>query len=72
MGKPMYKFGQRAKEIARQQKQIDKASKRIMNKQQKTIIKNSLPSRNPDIDEPGLVEELVNSSASGLNLNSTL
>lgn len=35
MGKSMYNFGKRDKERARQQKQIDQASKRIMAKQQK-------------------------------------
>ena len=39
MGKSMYDFGKRAKEKARQQKQMDKASKRIMAKQQKADIK---------------------------------
>jgi hypothetical protein len=63
MGKSMYNFGKRAKEKARQQKQIDKASKRIMAKQQKANIKTSTLNRDPDIAEPGLVEEMVSSIA---------
>jgi hypothetical protein len=60
MGKSMYNFGKRAKEKARQQKQIDKASKRIMAKQQKANIKESTPNADSDIiAEPGLVEEIV-------------
>jgi hypothetical protein len=57
----MYNFGKQTKEKARQQKQIDKASKRIMAKQQKADIKTSTPNRDPDIAEPGLVEEIVSS-----------
>ena len=56
----MYNFGKRSKEKARQQKQIDKASKRIMAKQQKANIKTHTPT---DIAEPGLVEEIVKSIA---------
>ena len=63
MGKSMYNFGKQTKEKARQQKQIDKASKRIMAKQQKADIKTSTPNRDPDIAEPGLVEESVSSIA---------
>jgi hypothetical protein len=33
MGKSMYNFGKQGKEKARQQKQMDKAAKRIMAKQ---------------------------------------
>jgi len=63
MGKSMYNFGKRAKEKARQQKQIDKASKRIMAKQQKADIKTSIPNVGSDIVEQGLVEEIVKSIA---------
>jgi hypothetical protein len=63
MGKSMYNFGKRAKEKARQQKQIDKASKRIMAKQQEVNIKACTPNRDPDMAEPGLVEEIVKSIA---------
>jgi hypothetical protein len=63
MGKSMYDFGNQAKEKARQQKQIDKASRRIIAKQQKANIKTSFPNRDSDIVEPGLVEEIVKSIA---------
>jgi hypothetical protein len=38
MGKSMYNFGKQGKEKARQQKQMDKAAKRIMAKQQKANV----------------------------------
>ena len=38
MGKSMYNFSKQTKEKARQQKQIQKAAKRTMAKQQKTEI----------------------------------
>jgi hypothetical protein len=41
MGKPMYNFGKNAKEKARQRKQMDKASKRLIAKQSKDNIKSS-------------------------------
>lgn len=43
MGKSMYNFGKTAKEKARQQKQMDKASKRRTAKQGKDSIKPSTP-----------------------------
>ena len=52
MGKSMYNFGNQVKEKARQQKQIDKASKRIMAKQQKANIKTYTPNADSDIAEP--------------------
>jgi len=57
----MYDFGKQVKEKARQQKQIDKASKRIMAKQQKANIKTRTPNAGSDIAEPGLVDEIVKS-----------
>jgi hypothetical protein len=63
MGKSMYDFGKQVKEKARQQKQIDKASRRIMAKQQKANVKTHTPSAGSDIAEPGLVEEIVKSIA---------
>lgn len=59
MGKSMYNFGKKTKEKARQQKQIDKASKRLMAKQQKNNIKTDTPNEVSDIAEPGLVQEIV-------------
>ena len=63
MGKSMYDFGKQVKEKARQQKQMDKASKRIMAKQQKANIKASTPNAGSDIAEAELVEEIVKSIA---------
>ena len=63
MGKSMYNFGKRAKEKARQQKQMEKVAKRIMAKQQKANIKASTPNAESDIAEPRLVEEIVESIA---------
>jgi hypothetical protein len=59
MGKSMYNFGKQTKEKARQQKQIEKASKRLMAKQQKDNMKTNTPNTVSDIAEPGLVEEIV-------------
>jgi hypothetical protein len=75
MGKSMYNFGKRAKEKARQQKQMDKASKRIMAKQQKANIKASNPNADSDIAEPILMEDNGKSTTYGAiynNFNSTL
>lgn len=63
MGRSMYNFGKQTKEKARQQKQMDKASKRIMAKQQKANIKTQGPNAGSDIAEPELVEEIVKSIA---------
>jgi hypothetical protein len=63
MGKSMYNFGKQVKEKARQQKQMDKASKRRMAKQQKANIKTHTPNTGSDIAEPGLMEEIVKSTA---------
>ena len=62
----MYDFGKQVKEKARQQKQIDKASKRIMAKQQKANIKTNAPNADSDIAEPKLMEDSVKSTAQGL------
>ena len=59
MGKSMYNFGKQTKEKATQQKQIEKASKRLMAKQQKDNMKTNTPNEVSDIAEPGLVEETV-------------
>jgi hypothetical protein len=59
----MYDFGKRAKEKARQQKQMDKASRRIMAKQQKANIETRTPNAGSDIAKPELVEEIVKSIA---------
>jgi hypothetical protein len=51
MGKSMYNFGKNTKEKARQQKQMEKASKRLIAKQSKANIKLSTPN-----EDPGAVE----------------
>ena len=51
------------KEKARQQKQMDKAAKRIMAKQQKANLITSAPNAGSDIAEPGLVEKIVKITA---------
>jgi hypothetical protein len=48
MGKPMYNFGKSTKEKARQQKQMDKASKRLIAKQNKANIKLTAQNDDPD------------------------
>jgi hypothetical protein len=52
MGRSMYDFGKQVKEKARQQKQMDKASKRIMAKQQKADIIANTPNADSDAAEP--------------------
>ena len=63
MGKSMYNFGKRAKEKARQQKQMEKVSKRILAKQQKANMKAGIPNAGSDVAEPGLEEEIVQTIA---------
>jgi hypothetical protein len=53
----MYDFGKQTKEKARQQKQMAKASKRIMAKQQKADLKTHTPDAESDIAEPELAEQ---------------
>ncbi len=57
MGKSMYNFGKQGKEKARQQKQMDKAAKRIMAKQQKASLKIGTLNTDLDADKPKLTEE---------------
>jgi len=52
MGKSMFNFGKQGKEKARQQKQMDKAAKRIMAKQQKASRTAGVPDTDPAIAEP--------------------
>ena len=52
MGKSMFNFGKQGKERARQQKQMDKAAKRLMVKQQKANLKAGTPSAGSVIAEP--------------------
>jgi len=52
MGKSMYNFGKQSKEKARQKKQMDKAAKRVMAKQQKADLKTEMPQADSDTAEP--------------------
>jgi len=61
MGKSMFNFGKQGKEKARQQKQMDKAAKRILAKQHKANLKTGTPNTDTDMAEPGLVEETLKS-----------
>jgi len=63
MGRSMYNFGKQSKEKARQQKQMDKASKRLIAKQQKANIETGTPNADSDIDEPRLAEDSAKSTA---------
>jgi hypothetical protein len=59
MGKSMYNFGKQGKEKARQQKQMDKAAKRMMAKQQKANLKTGIPNAGSAIADPKLAEDVV-------------
>jgi hypothetical protein len=63
MGRSMYNFGKQSKEKARQQKQMEKASKRLAAKQNKANIKSDAPDKDSEIAEPGRVEEIVKGTA---------
>jgi hypothetical protein len=63
MGRSMYNFGKQTKEKARQQKQLDKASKRMAAKQQKANMETSSPIAAAETSEPGLVEDNVKNTA---------
>ena len=65
MGRSMYNFGKQTKEKARQQKQLDKASKRLLAKQQKAGIKTDGPDTDIQGAEAGPVGEIVVSTAEG-------
>lgn len=63
MGKSMYNFGKQGKEKARQQKQMDKAAKRLLAKQNKANPITSLPNAETDMEEPRPEEEIIKSIA---------
>jgi hypothetical protein len=65
MGKSMYNFGKQGKEKARQQKQMDKAAKRIAVKQQKANLKSGAPDEEPATAESELAEGAGQSTTSG-------
>jgi hypothetical protein len=58
MGKSMFNFGKQGKEKARQQKQMDKAAKRILAKQQKANLKTGSSNEGLVIAEPGPMEPI--------------
>jgi hypothetical protein len=55
----MYNFGKNAKEKARQQKQMDKDSKRLIAKQNKANIKSSTPNEDSDTVESSRVADIA-------------
>jgi hypothetical protein len=65
MGKSMYNFGKQGKEKARQQKQMDKAAKRIMAKQQKANLKTGTPNTDTAIAEPKFTEGVAKTQPYG-------
>jgi hypothetical protein len=65
MGKYMYNFGKQGKEKARQQKQMDKAAKRIAAKQQKANLKAGTPNADSAIAEQKLAEGVVKTKPNG-------
>jgi hypothetical protein len=65
MGKSMFNFGKQGKEKARQQKQMDKAAKRITAKQQKANLKMGAPDADLAIAEPESVEGVVQTRPDG-------
>ena len=56
MGKSMFNFGKQGKERAKQQKQMDKAAKRLMVKQQKANLITGTPEAAPVMVESKPVE----------------
>jgi hypothetical protein len=58
MGKSMFNFGKQGKEKARQQKQMDKAAKRILAKQQKDNLKTGSSNEGLVIAELGPMEPI--------------
>jgi hypothetical protein len=63
MGKSMFNFGKQGKEKARQQKQLDKAAKRLMAKQQKADLKAGTPHPDSATAEANRAQDTVKSTA---------
>jgi len=59
MGRSMYDYGKQTKERARQQKQLDKAAKRLLAKQQKAHLKAGAPKADSETAAPEPAEEIV-------------
>jgi hypothetical protein len=62
MGKSMYNYGNQGKEKARQQKQMEKAAKRITAKQLKADIKTDTLNAEPLLTKAELVEKIDNAT----------
>ena len=67
MGKSKFNFGTQIKERARQQKQIDKASKRMLARQQKKAYTTSPLNAESDITEPISAETIAESADLPIN-----
>ena len=65
MGKSMFNFGKLGKEKARLQKQMGKAAKRMLAKQQKADLKMGTPNADSAIAEPILEEGVVKTQPIG-------
>ena len=63
MGKAMYNFAKNVKEKARQQKQMDKASKRLIAKRDKAYIQSSTPNEESDTGESIRVVDIAKGMA---------
>ena len=63
MGKSMFNFGKQGKERARQQKQMDKAAKRILAKQNKAKLKTGSPGVDSNMAEQGPADETAEGAA---------
>lgn len=63
MGKSMYDYGNHGKERARQLLQIDKAAKRIQDKQRKVNINAGTPTGESDPADAGSLEETGKATA---------
>jgi len=61
MGKSMYNYRSQSKENARQQKQMDKAAKRLITKQNKT--REDIPNGDAAAAEPDKTEETAKGAA---------
>lgn len=61
----MFDYGKQGKERARQQKQMDKAAKRIMAKQRMANLKTSTPNADTAITEPKSTEGVVKTQPDG-------
>ena len=59
MGKLMSNFGTQVKERARQQKQTDKALKRLLARRQKAHTKTSAPGTDSETAEPIFTDNIV-------------